>query len=79
VADDIFEEPQLASIYDLLEPERPDLLPSVAMAEEFGARRVLDIEWILGDAAMTARRGWTWLSISVGSRAQSWRDLARGL
>lgn len=33
----------MAEIYDLLEPERPDLEPYLAMAREFAARRVLDI------------------------------------
>ncbi|MEV6791715.1 class I SAM-dependent methyltransferase [Streptomyces sp. NPDC051320] len=43
MADDIFEHPRLAAIYDPLDPDRDDLDGYVAIAEEFGARRVLDI------------------------------------
>jgi SAM-dependent methyltransferase len=43
VTDAIFEDPRLARIYDLLEPERPDLDHYVALVKELGARRVLDI------------------------------------
>ncbi|MFD6433209.1 class I SAM-dependent methyltransferase [Streptomyces venezuelae] len=35
--------PRLAVLYDVLDPDRSDLDAYVAMAEEFGARRVLDI------------------------------------
>ncbi|WP_223833241.1 class I SAM-dependent methyltransferase [Streptomyces venezuelae] len=35
--------PRLAALYDVLDPDRSDLDAYVAMAEEFGARRVLDI------------------------------------
>ncbi|WP_055568241.1 class I SAM-dependent methyltransferase [Streptomyces atriruber] len=35
--------PRLAALYDTLEPDRSDLDAYLAMAEEFGARRVLDI------------------------------------
>jgi len=43
--DAIFAEPKLAEIYDLLDsrPDRPDLAPYLAMADEFGARSVLDL------------------------------------
>jgi SAM-dependent methyltransferase len=43
VPDAIFEKPRLADIYDLLEPERPDLEPYLVMTQEFGARQVLDV------------------------------------
>jgi SAM-dependent methyltransferase len=43
VPDAIFGEPRLAGIYDLLEPERPDLEPYVTITEELGARQVLDV------------------------------------
>ncbi|MFJ6513498.1 class I SAM-dependent methyltransferase [Streptomyces sp. NPDC091406] len=43
MADEIFVDPRLAVLYDPLEPDRDDLDPYVRLAEEFGARRVLDI------------------------------------
>lgn len=43
VPDAVFEEPRLAEIYDRLEPERPDLAIYLALAQEFGAKKVLDI------------------------------------
>ncbi len=43
MADDIFEHPRLAAIYDALDPDRSDLDVYVAIAEELGARRVLDV------------------------------------
>ncbi len=58
VPDAIFGEPRLAEIYDLLEPDRPDLEPYLAMAEEFGARHVLDVGCGTGTfACMLAERG----------------------
>lgn len=43
MADDGFRNPRLAALYDQLDPDRSDLDAYVGMAEEFGARRVLDI------------------------------------
>ncbi|MFI6499438.1 class I SAM-dependent methyltransferase [Nonomuraea typhae] len=43
MADDCFAHPRLAAIYDPLDPDRGDLDAYVQMAEEFAARRVLDI------------------------------------
>jgi SAM-dependent methyltransferase len=43
VPDAIYAELRLAGIYDLLEPDRPDLEPYVAIANESGARHVLDV------------------------------------
>ena len=43
MADECFAHPRLAAIYDPLDPDRSDLDAYVLMAEEFGARRVLDI------------------------------------
>ncbi|MFH8617720.1 class I SAM-dependent methyltransferase [Streptomyces sp. NPDC017979] len=43
MADEIFQDHRLASIYDQLHPDRSDLDAYLAMAAEFGARRVLDI------------------------------------
>ena len=41
--DAIFEDPRLAAIYDPLDPDRSDLAVYVAIAEELGARSVLDV------------------------------------
>jgi SAM-dependent methyltransferase len=43
VADAVFEEPRLAEIYDPLDPDRSDLDVYADIAEEFGARTVLDV------------------------------------
>jgi ubiquinone/menaquinone biosynthesis C-methylase UbiE len=44
VPDAIFAEPKLAEIYDLLDsPDRPDLAPYLAIADEFGAHSVIDL------------------------------------
>jgi SAM-dependent methyltransferase len=43
MADDVFEHPRLAAVYDPLDPDRSDLDVYVAIAEEFRARAVLDI------------------------------------
>ncbi|MFD5345367.1 hypothetical protein ACFWJY_16755, partial [Streptomyces anulatus] len=42
MADDNFLHPRLAALYDPLDPDRGDLEPYVRLAEESGARRVLD-------------------------------------
>ena len=41
--DPIFDDPRLAVLYDLLEPDRPDLDAYVALIGEFGAWSVLDV------------------------------------
>lgn len=42
--DDIFAQPKLAEIYDFLDsPDRPDLSPYVAMADEFCAHSIIDL------------------------------------
>jgi SAM-dependent methyltransferase len=41
--DEIFEHPRLVAIYDALDPDRSDLDVYAAIAEELGARRVLDV------------------------------------
>ena len=43
--DAIFAEPKLAEIYDLLDsrPDRPDLVPYLAIADEFHAHSVIDL------------------------------------
>ncbi|MEV8566680.1 class I SAM-dependent methyltransferase [Streptomyces sp. NPDC051322] len=43
MADDIFEHPRLAAVYDPLDSDRGDLDGYLAITEELGARRVLDI------------------------------------
>jgi hypothetical protein len=41
---DILEHPRLAAIFDAIDPDRSDLAVYVAIADELGARRVLDAE-----------------------------------
>ncbi|WP_069884802.1 class I SAM-dependent methyltransferase [Streptomyces luteocolor] len=41
--DEAFGDPRLAALHDPLDPDRGDLDAYLAMADEFGARRVLDI------------------------------------
>ncbi|MEV2275220.1 class I SAM-dependent methyltransferase [Nocardiopsis sp. NPDC049922] len=43
MADECFGHPRLAAVYDPLDPDRGDLDAYVRLAEEFGARRVLDV------------------------------------
>ena len=43
MADDVFEHPRLVAIYDALDPDRSDLDAYAVIADEIGARRVLDI------------------------------------
>ncbi|TXS47772.1 class I SAM-dependent methyltransferase [Streptomyces sp. OR43] len=43
MADDCFAHPRLAALYDVLDPDRGDLAAYLRIAEESGARRVLDI------------------------------------
>ncbi|WJV44864.1 class I SAM-dependent methyltransferase [Streptomyces flavofungini] len=43
MAADHFQDPRLAALYDPLDPDRGDLDPYLRLAEELGARQVLDI------------------------------------
>ena len=52
MADEIFEHPRLVTIYDALDPERSDLDVYVGIADQLGARRVLDVGCGTGTFAM---------------------------
>ncbi|MEU4231358.1 class I SAM-dependent methyltransferase [Nonomuraea sp. NPDC026600] len=60
MADDVFEHPRLAAVYDALDPDRSDLDVYVAIAEELGARGALDVGCGTGEfALLLAGRGLT--------------------
>lgn len=68
VPDAVFAEPRLAGIYDPLDPDRRDLDVYVAMAEEFGVRRVLDIGCGTGTfACLLAARGLEVIAVDPAS------------
>jgi SAM-dependent methyltransferase len=75
VPDPIFAEPRLAQIYDAVDDDRSDLDAYLAMAAEFGARRVLDIGCGTGTlACLLAARG---LEVTGADPAQASLDVAR--
>jgi SAM-dependent methyltransferase len=58
MADEEFRHPRLAAVYDALDPDRSDLVPYLGLAEELGARQVLDIGCGTGVfALLLAERG----------------------
>jgi SAM-dependent methyltransferase len=58
MAENVFEDPRLAAIYDALEADRSDLDLYVGIAEELGARSVLDVGCGTGTfAVLLADRG----------------------
>jgi SAM-dependent methyltransferase len=75
VADEHFEHPRLAAIYDALDPDRSDLEVYAALADEFGARTVLDVGCGTGTfACLLAGRG---LDVVAVDPAGASLDVAR--
>ncbi|MEE4540474.1 class I SAM-dependent methyltransferase [Streptomyces sp. V4-01] len=76
MADEGFTHPRLAAIYDPLDPDRGDLDAYLGIAEEFGARRVLDIGCGTGVfALLLADRGFEVVGLDPAAASL---DVARG-
>jgi SAM-dependent methyltransferase len=75
VADTAFEHPRLAAIYDALDADRSDLDVYISIAEELGARRILDVGCGTGTfALLLAARG---LEVTGVDPAKASLDVAR--
>ncbi|MFI1470165.1 class I SAM-dependent methyltransferase [Streptomyces wuyuanensis] len=75
MADECFRHPRLAALYDVLDPERSDLTAYLGIAEESGARRVLDIGCGTGVfALLLADRG---IEVVAADPARASIDVAR--
>ena len=75
MADAIFEDPRLAVLYDPFDPDRSDLDPYLAMADEFGAQRIVDLGCGTGTlACLLAARGKEVVGVDP---AQASLDVAR--
>ncbi|MGI5430223.1 class I SAM-dependent methyltransferase [Streptomyces sp. CA-179760] len=76
MSDECFRHPRLAAVYDPLDPGRGDLDPYLRMAEEFGARQVLDIGCGTGVFALRlAARGFRVVGVDPAGASL---DVARG-